>query len=154
MSSGRDHLLANLAMTGGCALGLHGHLGAETYSAVLAGLVLGSVWVTPDLDLYGTRTVVLRAWGPLWIFWWPVLRVSHHRGRSHTFIRGPVFRLAWTLLIGLLGLLLSSPWLPVSMQDRLIGTLASAWPWMLPGYFATQWLHLIMDRIPLRLQRL
>lgn len=154
MSTGRDHLMANLALTAGCALGLKGNVGAEHYSAVMAGLLLGSIWITPDLDMYGTRTVVLRAWGPLWILWFPVLRYSKHRGRSHTYLRGPLFRLAWMLLIVLVALMVSAPWMAVTTQDHIILAVMQGWPWALPGYFVTQWLHLWMDKIPMRLERL
>lgn len=158
MSSGRTHLAANVALTGltCAALDLLSPIrpGQDVLNALAAGMLVGTFLVTPDLDLYGTRTVVLRAWGPLWVVWWPVLRLSRHRGRSHTYLQGPLFRAAYLLTVLFLALLALTPLLGPG-HARPVGTWLLAYaPWWGGGYLLTQWCHLWLDRIPLHWKQL
>lgn len=161
MSDGKTHLLANVALSTATYAGLgelgnalHQPLSPDLIKAIMTGFLIGSVFITPDLDLRGTRTVVLRAWGPLWVLWYPVLLFSRHRGRSHTYLRGPLFRLAYLVILMLAALYLLTPVLNTGQRQALLHTLLTYVPATLPGYFATQWLHLRMDRIPLTRERL
>lgn len=161
MSDGKTHLFANTALSAVSYAGLvqfsqitHQPLPPDLTAAIMTGFLIGSVFITPDLDLRGTRTVVLRAWGPLWILWYPVLLFSRHRGRSHTYLRGPLFRLGYLLILLLAALYLLGPTLSARQQHIILSHLITYTPAALPGYFATQWLHLRMDRIPLTCERL
>lgn len=161
MSDGKTHLLANAALSAATYAGLgqlektlHQPLSPDVIWAIMIGFLIGSVFITPDLDLRGTRTVVLRAWGPLWVLWYPVLLFSRHRGRSHTYLRGPLFRLAYLFILLLAAVSLLTPALSNDQEQNLLRTLLTYTPAALPSYFATQWLHLRMDRIPLTRERL
>lgn len=155
MPSGRTHLGINAtcgALLVG-ALDLSGVLPLTSPAglALSGGCLIGSVWITPDLDMKGVRTAPLRAWGPLAFIWTPLLAVSRHRGVSHTFLRGPLLRLAYlaaalgvlaAFAAGLLGAL--DVQVPAPKWPDLPGTVAAA---AFAGYLAAQWMHLIADRI-------
>lgn len=162
MPSGRTHLAINTCCGAALAglLDLSGTLALTSPGglALAAGFLLGSVWITPDLDMKGVRTAPLRAWGPLGFIWSPLLAVTRHRGVSHTFLRGPALRLLylaaalgalWACTAGLLSALT----LGVPRVD-LPAWAGPAMPFVLGGYLAAQWLHLLADRVPPALRNL
>lgn len=163
MPSGRTHTLINAGATGltvlaAWKLGLP--LDSPPALAALAGAFVGTVLITPDLDMAHVRTDARRAWGCLGWIWWPLLRLSKHRGVSHTWLRGPLLRLAYiTAALGVLLLMARGalqaaglPWPPLRLPPAALHppTLLAAGL----AYWAAQALHLALDRIPLTWRRL
>lgn len=109
-------------------------------AALAAGVVFGTLFVTPDLDL--ALNDARRRWGPLRFIWAPYAALSRHRGISHTYLAGPVIRLAY-LCAWLLPLLVLTRAMHVALPapDSRLSAIA------LLGYFAAQWLHLLCDDI-------
>ncbi|WP_425146265.1 metal-binding protein [Deinococcus sp.] len=163
MPSGRVHNLINIAAFAGLSAGalfltsLRGvvitPLQAATFSV---GFAVGTFLLSPDLDLASGHVDSKRRWGPLGFLWVPYGLLFSHRGLSHTWILGPLTRLAYLALMtaliwGLLrvagrfvpALTLPLPNLPPSL--RLIALKVAA-PLLL-GYYLSQWLHLIADGI-------
>lgn len=107
MPAGRVHEAINLG-----ALGLlsasylyHGdHLGVSEPAAFgfAAAYLIGTFLVTPDLDLAEQRVRAKGNWGVLGWLWVPYGLIFSHRGWSHTWIVGPLTRLAYMALMGAL----------------------------------------------------
>lgn len=122
MPNGRTHTLINTivvssATTAAEQLGVP--LGDPVVVALLAGAVIGTVFITPDLDMARVRTDARRAWGPFELLWWPLLKVSRHRGVSHTYLRGPLIRVAYlALMLGLFFLSVRVGWLLTGLPWR------------------------------------
>lgn len=125
-----------------------GVIGEDAVVAYMTGFVVGAFLVTPDLDLAGDKPVrPLRYWGPLAIVWWPYGRLFKHRGLSHTWILGPLTRLAYLLfLLSWVGLGLAAleglGW--VSWKGGPVPQAVGAGAL---GYFVAQWLHLGLDAL-------
>ena len=131
-----------------------GVLGEDAVVAYMTGFVVGAFLITPDLDMAGDKPVrPLRYWGPLAVVWWPYGRLFKHRGLSHTWVLGPLTRLAYLLL-----LLLAGPGWALFFLEKLgwIAWKGSPLPPALGasifGYFVGQWLHLTLDAIYARPQ--
>ena len=156
MPAGHTHLLINalasITITG--FLHYSGTLPAShpDFTALCAGLIIGSVWITPDIDMKGVRTAPIKAWGIFGFIWAPLLSVSKHRGLSHTYLRGPTVRLLYISLI------LTSLWFLIQpalaeLPIRTTWTVPSSYHTphfisaLLIGYYAAQWMHLIADGI-------
>jgi len=166
MPDGTTHLAINLgalALTGAALTVLHVPVLSGPGMALLAGGLIGSVWITPDLDMPGVRTAPLKAWGPFGWLWQPLIRVSRHRGVSHTFVRGPLIRAVYLgVMLGLTALLMSvllkqflpDVWRRVAALDIHAPVHLKILLWGYAGYHAMQVAHLIADRIPLNLKRL
>lgn len=158
MPSGRTHLVIQTGL--GVGLGaLAAQLGAApdtaTGQALMAGWIVGSVWVTPDLDMPRVRTAPLKAWGPLGVLWRPLLRVSVHRGVSHTYLRGPLIRGAYLWgVLHVLGVAVGSLAAAAHVQiDTAAFSDAAArlpWGYAYAAYHVAQWGHLAADGIPPR----
>lgn len=126
----------------------------QTVSVVAfgAGYLVGTLWITPDLDLRWNDAA--RRWGPLRFIWTPYHLFSRHRGMSHTYLLGPLTRLlylgAWiALALALAGVLKrgDNTWAVPAGTWLLAGQVTA-------GYFLSQWLHLMADGIwPLMKQR-
>lgn len=74
-----------------------------TNGAALVGSILFSgLMLSPDLDLHSS---VYRRWGPFRFVWWPYQRAVPHRSwLSHSWVAGPVLRIAYFLgVVWLLG---------------------------------------------------
>ncbi|MBZ9714398.1 DUF2227 family putative metal-binding protein [Deinococcus multiflagellatus] len=100
--------------------------------AVGAGYLIGTLYVTPDLDL--PLNDAARRWGPLRFIWVPYHRLSRHRGMSHTYVLGPLIRLLYLAVL---------MWPLVALFRPEIDTGRAAQ--VLAGYLASQWLHLLAD---------
>ncbi|WP_287369675.1 metal-binding protein [Oceanithermus sp.] len=129
---------------------------AEGY---LAGFLLGTLWITPDLDLAERRNRPrpLRFWGLLKPLWVPYGLLFRHRGLSHTWIAGPLSRILYILFV-LQGLSYGLSLTPVGQHlpdpSALQGWLASPLGLgIVAGYFVSQWAHLVLDGIAPRLSR-
>ena len=166
MPDGRTHTLINACVTGMGVL-TAAALGAELRDArlllVVGGAVIGTLLISPDLDMLHVQTQTRKAWGPLRGIWYPLLLVSRHRGVSHSYLRGPLIRVTYlALMLTLLWLVASSVWgalglpalhLPLAVQ----GLPSARWRlvlWVLLGYWLAQVAHLLADQIPLRWNRL
>src|SRR5262249_45965301 len=66
--------------------------GTLVCATLFSGLML-----SPDLDLDSS---IYRRWGPLRFLWWPYQKAIPHRSRlSHSFVLGPLLRLAYFLFL-------------------------------------------------------
>ncbi len=164
MPSGRVHNLINLAVYAG--LSAAALYFTQTQAVVITpaqaltftlGYGAGTLLLSPDLDLSQGQVDSKRRWGPLGFLWVPYGMAFSHRGLSHTWILGPLTRLAYLALIAALiwGLvyalvphtLLPSSWVHPSfpVNHQFLG-LKVAYP-LLAGYYLSQWLHLTADGI-------
>lgn len=72
--------------------------------AVDAGILISTFILSPDMDLFTSRSMY--DWGLLRIFWFPYAKLVKHRDRLHIPILGTTVRWVYTLaLIGLIVLL-------------------------------------------------
>lgn len=137
----RVNLLCTVAIAGGMMLA-----GREDAAyGIGLGMVIGTLWITPDLDL--TYNDARRNWGPLRWIWNPYASACRHRGINHTYVIGPIMRLLY------LALWFAAP----AYFLRTLLTRTGSWPelsvplppitFVLAGYFAAQWLHLLCDGI-------
>ncbi len=167
--SGRVHNLINLAVYAGLSA-------AAIYFTQQQGVVItplqalsfslgygvGTLLLSPDLDLAEGNVDSKRRWGPLGFLWVPYGRLFSHRGLSHTWLLGPMTRLVylalivalvWGLLIAVvsLGLIPAHLLPPALLHPRLPLThqvlgFKLTYP-LLGGYYLSQWLHLIADGV-------
>ena len=108
----------------------------------------GTFLLSPDLDLAEGRVDSKRHWGILGVLWVPYGMMFSHRGLSHTWILGPLTRLAYlavmvALVVGLLSYVVPTLKLPALSGSLDVAVLA---PFAL-GYYLSQWLHLIADGV-------
>lgn len=102
MPSGRTHdrltWLSTVPLVG--VIGLAGHWDW----AFVAGLgsLFGGLYFSGDLD---TVSRPLKRWGALGWIWWPYRRLVPHRAvLSHGLVWGPLFRLCYLALVGIVAL--------------------------------------------------
>ncbi len=139
---GYQHTAVNLAATAGICGTLCLLNRPVTAAALGAGLVFGTLLVTPDLDLH--LNDARRRWGRWRFIWGPYAHLSRHRGLSHSYLAGPLIRLAYLLawlspvLVVLVSAGLPSPVTPVMWKLALL---------VMIGYLLAQWLHLLCDGI-------
>lgn len=170
MADGRRHEAVNLGVLGGIIAAwywsaLNGRpplpdsiAPLPARAAFVIGWLAGTFLVTPDLDLANRSVRAKKHWGVLGILWLPYGAVFKHRGLSHSWIVGPLTRLAYLLMLvfALLELLqLLGSHLGLGLELR-----ASAWGDWRPllagsaaGYFCSQWLHLLLDGYPRKTRR-
>ncbi|WP_415788576.1 metal-binding protein, partial [Deinococcus saxicola] len=108
----------------------------------------GTFLLSPDLDLADGHVDSKRHWGWLGFLWVPYGKLFRHRGLSHSWVIGPLTRLAYlalliTLIVGVLRYAVPTLTLPTIPQPI---SLKFILPLVL-GYFLSQWLHLIADGI-------
>jgi len=155
--SGRVHEAINLSVLGLTSAGYVAYKTSigipEPVALAFAGTyLLGTFLVTPDLDLAENRVRAKGRWGVLGLFWVPYGWMFSHRGLSHTWLAGPLTRVFY---MGIVGLLLY--WLVQSVLGYLginfnLGSHFQAPPqdilWaLISGYYVSQWLHLIADGV-------
>lgn len=150
MPSGRVHTAINLtilAVATTAALSLDARLSREDTIPFISAYLIGTFLITPDLDLADQRVQARNNWGLLGLLWVPFGVMSRHRGLNHTYVIGPVLRLAYlAVVIAAIWAVLTSLW-----PD------AAAWKPELPatstliiaaaGYWTSQALHLMADGI-------
>ena len=156
MALGRDHDRATLlaCLPVGMLSGLW--LGWSMGGLTAAAFAWGGLWLSPDLD---TRCRALKRWGALGWIWRPYRTLIPHRSLfSHGPLIGTALRLAWMLIVGVVGWIVltalpgwsgpaPSEALPVVLQwlrEHPRPLLA-----VLFGLEASAWLHLILDGDPL-----
>ncbi|EYB67618.1 hypothetical protein DEIPH_ctg033orf0024 [Deinococcus phoenicis] len=155
MPSGRVHNLINIATYSVLAAGVlvatrQGLLTVTPAQALnfTLGFFVGTFLLSPDLDLAEGRVDSKRRWGRLGVLWVPYGRLFSHRGLSHTWLLGPLTRLAYlAVVLGLLVGLLCFVWplfpLPALPPPASLKVLLP----LLFGYYLSQWLHLIADGV-------
>jgi uncharacterized metal-binding protein len=153
MPSGRVHEAVNLTVLGAGALAYLAQGGSPEEPRALAfalAYLAGTYLLSPDLDLAEKGVRAGRRWGVLRLLWRPYGWLFRHRGLSHTWVLGPLTRLAyrggvvWVLAFPL-GRLLA--YLGVDWDLRPPSWPKEALGWGLLGYYLSQWLHLLADGI-------
>ena len=162
MASGRRHEIVNLSAFVGLAaayphLQAQGGVWAQLFNRQTLLLFsfsyfVGTFLVTPDLDLSEGRVRSKGNWGVLGWLWLPYGALFKHRGLSHTWLVGPLTRLAYLVVLGLAltGLLAQLAPLfgyELRVQARLLETWRPLALSALAGYYLSQWLHLVADGI-------
>ena len=154
MPSGRVHTALNFAAYGVIAaadswasqqqLIVLTQAQAISFSAAYA---VGTLLLSPDLDLAEGHVDSKRHWGVLGVLWVPYGLLFRHRGWSHTWLLGPLTRLAYVGMLALLAFgLLGAVWQGAPLPHLTPPNLS----WLLPlalGYYVSQWLHLIADGV-------
>ncbi|MDO4262880.1 MAG: metal-binding protein [Deinococcus sp.] len=155
MPSGRVHNSINMAVYAVLAAGAiwasREGLVTLTQTQTLhfsLGFLAGTFLLSPDLDLSEQGVNSKRNWGFLGPLWVPYGMVFSHRGLSHTWLIGPLTRLAYLailvfLVVGVLCTFwpgVQLPALPDPIEWKVLVPVTS-------GYFLSQWLHLIADGI-------
>ncbi|MEF2280004.1 metal-binding protein [Deinococcus sp. YIM 134068] len=155
MPSGRVHNLINIATYSVLAAGVlvATRTGLLTVTPVQAlnftlGFAAGTFLLSPDLDLAEGRVDSKRHWGLLGVLWVPYGMIFSHRGLSHTWVVGPLTRLAYVavivaLVVGLLRTFVPDLPLPRIPEPISLKFLVP----ILLGYYLSQWLHLIADGV-------
>lgn len=116
-----------------------------------AGYLLGTVWITPDLDIAERKVRAKEHWGALSAIWIPYGKLFSHRGISHTWLMGPASRLAYLMVLiwifdWLASLVLRYLNVAYDLHANLLNRISPEIVWgLLIGYFASQWTHLIFD---------
>ncbi|MGQ9463979.1 MAG: DUF2227 family putative metal-binding protein [Candidatus Fervidibacter sp.] len=105
-----------------------------------AGYLVGTFWLTPDLDLTTSRP--LRRWGVLRLFWLPYAWLFPHRGLSHRPFLGALTRVLYLASLAGLGL-----WALDSLgyHFQLNLPLGQGWLSLFAGILSADLLHLILD---------
>jgi uncharacterized metal-binding protein len=110
--------------------------------AFAAGYLVGTFWLTPDLDLATSRPA--RRWGLLRLLWLPYAWLFPHRGISHRPLLGALTRLLYLAALGGLGLWaldrLGYHWQPSF-------TLGRGWLSFFAGLLLADGLHLLLDAL-------
>jgi uncharacterized metal-binding protein len=153
--SGRVHNLINIAAYSVLAAGVlvASRTGVLTVTPVQTlnftlGFAAGTFLLSPDLDLAEGRVDSKRHWGLLGVLWVPYGLIFSHRGLSHTWVVGPLTRLAYVavicaLLVGLFRTLFPDVALPRVPEPVSLKFVVP----VLLGYYLSQWLHLIADGV-------
>ena len=161
MASGQGHQTINLSVLAVVitAFGVATYYGWteavglnwELAAAFVVSFIIGTVWVTPDLDLAENEVLAKRNWGAFGFIWVPYGYLFRHRGFSHSWLIGPLTRLLYLAALGMLLYIavmetsraagyafeLKNPWIP-SAPTALSALL---------GFYSSQWLHLLADGV-------
>ena len=152
MPSGKVHNTINLSVISAATVIWHltgqPFLELAQVGYLAAGALIGTLLITPDLDLGDQNVEAKNNWGVFGFIWYPYGKLSRHRGQAHSYLRGPLMRLLYlgavitavlyTLKAFQLWEFTSLKWPPMS-PDQLMALGA--------GYVVAQWLHLIADGI-------
>lgn len=164
MASGRTHETINLSVfalaTAGYAYARGQGLTAEfdtlltleTLLAFSVSYLIGTFFVTPDLDLAENPVQARNNWGLLGFLWVPYGALFSHRGLSHTWLIGPLTRLIYlALLVLAFGWFISEVAAYFGYRIAFEAEVGESWPQLslgaLTGYYLSQWLHLMADGI-------
>lgn len=140
MPSGRIHEAVNVLALPGALWFL-----PESFSKAgfVIGYLVGTFWVTPDLDL--TKSRPMRRWGRLRLLWLPYAWFFRHRGLSHRLILGALTRLLYLAVAASFGLL-ALHWLGFrwSLPPLIIAREAISF---FAGLVAADTLHILLDTL-------
>lgn len=157
MPSGRVHEAINISVLGLASAAYWVYQKEIAVSqpvavAFASSFLVGTFLITPDLDLAEQQVRAKGRWGWLGFFWVPYGWMFSHRGLSHTWIIGPLTRI---LYLGVMGVVLY--WITAAVAGYLGVNFDLQAPLKVPpqeilwalvlGYYASQWLHLIADGI-------
>jgi len=93
MALGRTHDLVNLIALPGFLY----FLPKELYIPFGAGYIVGTFFLSPDVDLPNSRPS--RRWSFLRCLWFPYQSITQHRGVSHVPVIGSLLRLLYLVLV-------------------------------------------------------
>jgi uncharacterized metal-binding protein len=129
-------------------------LGGIELAFLYSGYIIGSVWLSPDIDLKQSQPS--KRMGFLNPLWKPYRKLSRHRGFSHIPLIGTASRIAYVGFLTIPVLLLihlyspNTSWELLSFLDQSIGL--KKIPGLLlfgfTGLEISAWVHLIMDYCP------
>ncbi len=107
-----------------------------------AGYLVGTFWLTPDLDLSTSRPS--RRWGMLRLFWLPYTWLFPHRGLSHLPLLGAFTRVLYLAALAGVGL-----WALDSLGYRfqLNFPLGQGWLSFFTGILIADLIHLLLDTL-------
>jgi len=105
-----------------------------------AGYLIGTFWLTPDLDLATSRPS--RRWGILRILWLPYAWLFPHRGLSHRPLLGALTRVLYLAALAGIGLLLLDLF-GYKFQFEL--SLSDGWLSFFAGVLIADAIHLALD---------
>jgi uncharacterized metal-binding protein len=108
MASGIVHDYISLAggvlALAGC---LYAGLSIDLALILSTSVVIGGVYLSPDLDLPRSRPS--RRWGLMSFIWWPLRHYGHRSKLSHGWLIGSLARLAWLFVLASPLFLLGTP---------------------------------------------
>ena len=81
--------------------------------AVDAGVVIATVILSPDMDLFNSRS--MDDWGILRLFWWPYAKLVKHRDTMHIPLIGTFVR--WLYMLAIISLAI----VPIAILLRRVG---------------------------------
>jgi uncharacterized metal-binding protein len=152
--SGVVHETINLALLGGVALAYlnfgQERLEQQVALASTGAYLIGTFLVTPDLDLAEQKVRPKGRWGLLGMLWVPYGWMFSHRGISHTWIVGPLTRLLYMVLMGVVVYWAAANVMryfgaELSLRGKLTAPPQEIlWAAVL-GYYVSQWLHVLAD---------
>ena len=97
------HAIVNsAALVGTTAFMVYDGWSLGDIAAVDAGIALATVALSPDMDLFTSRS--MQEWGLMRFLWWPYARLVKHRDGLHTPLVGTSVR--WLYMSVILGLLI------------------------------------------------
>ncbi|MFC3834715.1 MULTISPECIES: metal-binding protein [Deinococcus] len=155
MPSGRVHNLINIGaysvLAAAALVASRQELIVVTQAQALTftlGFAVGTFLLSPDLDLAEGRVDSKRHWGILGVLWVPYGLLFSHRGLSHSWVLGPLTRLAYValmvaLVVGLLRYVAPGVPLPEVPQPVSLKVVVP----VVAGYYLSQWLHLVADGV-------
>ncbi|NPA80552.1 MAG: hydrolase [Thermotogae bacterium] len=157
MPSGKVHDAVNTILTfAAVPVGYRLGFSAEDLTLFALGSLFATFYLSPDLDLEGTRPV--RRWGRLAFIWRPYSALMPHRGVSHYPFLGiltrlgylfVVFSLLWAMVVGTLHYFGLSP---PNLNLRALWE-PDVWvPFSVGALFADT-LHIFLDWAQSRLKR-
>ena len=122
--------------------------------AFAVGYAVGTFWITPDLDFANAHPVqAVRNWGRLSFIWAPYGALFRHRGLSHTYLLGPLTRLAYLAFLVLVVVAMFAPGWVNELFARGFGAFPppldhpGLWAAGVAGYYVAQWIHLALDGV-------
>ena len=104
------------------------------------GYLIGTFWLTPDLDLATSRPS--QRWGILRLIWLPYAWLFPHRGLSHRPLLGAITRVLYLAALAGLGLLLLDT-LGYRLQFNF--PIGQSWLSFFAGILFADFLHLSLD---------
>jgi len=154
MPSGRVHFKIEAGLllplgVGGILLARGGWLSGKELAVFLLCYVFSSLFLSPDLDLWGSRAT--RRWGIGRVLWYPYSKLFRHRSVSHNLLLGPLTRIVYLgglIILGLWGwnALHGSEIKFVGINPRLLGA-------ALLGLYLPNQVHIVVDRTWSRVKR-
>lgn len=139
MPSGRIHETVNLLVLVPTVYWLPEPL---TKLPFIAGYLVGTFWVTPDLDLAKSRAS--HRWGVLRWVWLPYAWLFPHRGLSHRLLLGALTRVLYLAALAGLGLWCLDYW---GYCWRLNFSFSRSWLSFFAGLLVADGIHLLLDTL-------